>query len=178
MLVKTIDEIVAKYPWPPCTFEASLRVLLSHIQADPEMEDQRWVAYLLATARWETQYTYSPVEENGKGAGHSYGVPDPQTGKAYYGRGYVQITFKDNYARFSPIVGQDLVNHPELALEPDVAYKIASVGMRGGMFTGVGLHHYIHDDVADYVNARRIINGLDKADTIASFAEAFEKILK
>jgi hypothetical protein len=58
------------------------------------------------------------------------------------------------------------------------AYKIMSLGMRQGSFTGVGLSKYINADKCDYVNARRIINGTDKAQTIAGYATKFESILR
>jgi predicted chitinase len=110
-----------------------------------------------------------PIEEYGKGAGHEYGITDPDTGQKYYGRGYVQTTWKANYKTFSPLVKQDLVNHPELALIPATAYQIMSIGMRRGMFTGVSLGHYFNENVDDAVNARKIINGLDQAERIAGF---------
>jgi putative chitinase len=177
MLVKSIDEIVAAYPWPPLTHEANLRQLLGFIAADPTIQDQRWVAYILATVRHETGFTYAPVEEIGRGAGHPYGAPDPTTGQTYYGRGYVQITWLGNYRTFANLLGVDLVNEPQLALDPSNSYQIAALGMTRGTFTGVNLARFIHDDAADYVNARKIINGLDQADLIAGYAQQFAQIL-
>jgi len=177
MLVKSVDEIVAAYPWPPLTHEANFRQLLSFIAADPEIKDQRWVAYILATVRHETAFTYAPVEETGHGAGRPYGAPHPATGHAYYGRGYVQITWIGNYQTFANRLGVDLVSQPHLALDPATSYRIASLGMTQGIFTGANLARFIHDDTADYVNARKIINGLDKADVIAGYAQRFAQIL-
>lgn len=177
MLVKSIDEIVAAYPWPPLSYEANFRQLLGFIAADDAIQDQRWVAYILATVRHETGFTYAPVEENGRGAGHPYGVPDANTGQTYYGRGYIQLTWFDNYQEFGNQLGITLVQQPELALEPATSYQIASLGMTRGMFTGVGLPQFIHDDTADYVNARKIINALDQADLIAGYAQQFAQTL-
>lgn len=177
MLVKSIDDIAAAYPWPPLSHEANFRQLLGFIAADNAIQDQRWVAYMLATVRHETAYTYAPIEEYGRGAGRSYGAPDPVTGQTYYGRGYVQLTWKSNYQTFSTALGIDLVQQPELALDPATSYQIASLGMTQGMFTGVGLPNFIHDDAADYVNARKIINGLDRADAIAGYAQLFAQTL-
>ena len=64
------------------------------------MEDQRWLAYMLATTFHETAEKMWPIE-NGDGAGKSYGQPDPDTGETYYGRGYVQLTWRENYAKAS-----------------------------------------------------------------------------
>ena len=177
MLSKTIDQVAAAYPWPPLGHEANLRQLLGFLAADAAFQDQRWVAYLLGTARHETAFTFGPVSEYGKGAGHPYGLPDPQTGQTYYGRGYVQITWKGNYDKFSKLVEVDLVNHPDEALSAPVAYRIASYGMVHGSFTGVGLAKYINAEGCDYFNARRVINGTDCADAIAGYAEAFAKVL-
>jgi len=177
MLVKTIDEIVKAYPWPPLKHEGNFRQLLGFIAADPEIKDQRWVAYILATMRHETGFTYAPVEEIGHGAGRPYGTPHPATGHAYYGRGYVQITWLGNYQTFAHRLGVDLVSQPHLALDPATSYRIASLGMTQGMFTGVNLARFIHDGTADYLNARKIINGLDKAEVIAGYAQRFEQIL-
>ncbi|WP_043389263.1 hypothetical protein, partial [Archangium violaceum] len=67
--------------------------------------------------------------------------------------------------------------HPELVLEPDVAYKIMSYGMRNGSFTSRSLGDYIKDRDCNYVNARRIINGTDEATRIAIYAKELERML-
>ena len=99
-------------------------------------------------------------------------------GPRFKGRGYVQITGRANYRKFSTKLGVDLIGNPDLALDPPISYKIASLGMREGSFTGKDLNDYIHGAHCDYRNARRIINGLDKADKIKGYAEKFEAILK
>lgn len=141
------------------------------------LTDLRWLAYMLATTKHETAHTMQPIEEYGRGAAHSYGIADPDTGKAYYGRGYVQLTWKQNYQRMSTLVGADLVTHPELALRPAIAAEILFEGMEKGLFTGVGLPRYFSATVDDPVNARRIINGMDKAHEIAAIHRAFLEAL-
>jgi len=42
-------------------------------------------------------------------------------GFKYRGRGYNQITFKNNYARYGLLIGKDLVNKPELMMDPQTA---------------------------------------------------------
>ena len=156
----------------------ALSALLDCLESDNDMADLSWCAYALATSYWETGKTFRPIEEYGKGAGHSYGVPDSVTGQAYYGRGFIQMTWKSNYMQFGKTLGIDLVNHPELALQPDVAYKIMSTGMRHGSFTGVGLAKYFNDTMSDAVNARKIINGLDQAERIAGYYADILKALQ
>lgn len=147
--------------------------ILEGWESRPELGDKRWLAYMLATAKWETAHTMKPIEEYGHGIGRAYGQPDPQTGQAYYGRGYVQLTWKANYQKMAALTGADLVGHPELALDPRIAALIMFDGMRGGMFTGVGLPKYFSATADDPVNARRIINSIDHAEEIAAIYSAF-----
>lgn len=146
--------------------------------------DRRWLAYVLATALAETGVML-PVEEADKGRGRPYGVPDPTTGQIYYGRGLVQLTWKANYERATNelnsrnLVGRkvDLVNHPEQALEPDISCAILFHGMAEGWFTKHKLPDHFNNQKADWVNARKIVNGLDRADEIARNAKAFDSAL-
>ena len=129
------------------------------------LTDVRWLAYMQATAFHETAHTMQPINEIGRGKGHKYG--NPVNGKVYYGRGYVQLTWDYNYKKMGDLLHVDLLGNPELALKPDIAAKIMFEGMIRGSFTGKKLSDYIHDAVCDFTNARRIINGLDRAETIA-----------
>lgn len=142
------------------------------------LTDLRWLAYMLATTQHETAATMQPIEEYGKGKGKKYGVPDPITKQTYYGRGYVQLTWKANYAKAAGIVGADLVHYPDMAMLPDVAVKILFDGMIGGWFTGNPLRHYFNATATDWINARRIINGTDKAEKIAAKAVKYHAALK
>ncbi|HCH0955322.1 TPA: hypothetical protein NKP33_004761, partial [Vibrio parahaemolyticus] len=145
-----------------------------------------YLAYSLATVYHETAYNMQPVEEYGKGVGHEYGVPDPITGQAYYGRGDVQVTWKYNYERLSRLLfnvytleqGVDLVSNPNLLLTPIYSAQATLIGMATGLFTGSKYSDYLDQETPDYVNARRIINGTDRAETIAGYAHDFERALK
>jgi hypothetical protein len=129
--------------------------------------DVRWLAYALATTIHETGSAMWPVEENGKGKGQPYGVPDPVTGETYYGRGFVQLTWKDNYQKMTPIVDPlfpsqpiDLVKQPQQALAPEIAAAIMYEGMERGSFRkGQTFTRYFDDDTDDPYTAREIING-------------------
>lgn len=158
--------------------KGGIAALLAFLAADGKVQDLRWAAYMLATVKHECAGTWQPIEENDKGKGRPYGKADPKTGKTYYGRGYVQLTWKDNYDQMGRVIGINLVSLPQLALDQATAYAIMSVGMRQGMFTGVGLSRYIHGDTCDYVNARRIINGTDCAEKVAGYAATIERLLK
>ena len=126
-----------------------------------------------------------PIEEYGKGRGRKYGQNIDIDGSRYkglphiyYGRGYVQLTWLTNYKRAGDKICMDLVNHPELALNPTYAAQIMIAGMREGWFTGKKLSDYIKNGKVDYVGARRIINGTDKAQLIAGYAKQFESALR
>ena len=67
--------------------------------------------------------------------------------------------------------------NPGLALEPQLSYDIASWGMRTGIFTDRRIGEFIHGSSADYLSARRVINGVDRAKDIAEYAKKFERIL-
>jgi hypothetical protein len=133
----------------------------------------KWLAYMLATAFHETARTMQPIEEYGKGKGRPYGRPAGPYSQAYYGRGLVQLTWQQNYQKAKDELGVDFVQHPELALDPTNAANIMIKGMAEGWFTGKKLEDYFDDDTSDWVNARRIINGLDKAQAIAGYGKSF-----
>lgn len=145
-------------------------------EAEKEGTPLRFLAYILATAYHETACTMQPVREIGKGKGKPYGKP--VNGKTYYGRGYVQLTWLENYQRAAKELAVDLVRYPDDALEPDIAAAILFRGMTEGWFTGKKLSDYINLDKTDYFNARRIVNGTDRADKIAGYAKAFETALR
>ena len=164
-----------------------------HMEADPDLTDLRWAAYMLATVKHECGNAWHPVTEKGNKAyfdkynagtklGKALGNTEPGDGFLYRGRGYVQITGRTNYAKMTKALGlgpdEDLVKDPDQALRPMIAYRIMSIGMRQGMFTGKKLSDYINNDKCDYKNARRIINGTDQADKIKAYAVTLETILR
>ncbi|MBD0344904.1 MAG: hypothetical protein ICV63_08785 [Coleofasciculus sp. Co-bin14] len=138
-------------------------------------------AYVLATVKHETAATYEPIEEWASGDAYEWredlGNTQPGDGRRFKGRGAAQITGRRNYKVFSELLGIDLENYPERALEEEISDRILILGMTRGLFTGRKLADYINDGECDYYNARRIINGLDKADTIAEYALQWEKEL-
>ena len=149
-----------------------------------QLKDKRWLAYMLGTVYHETTMNMRAVEEYGKGYGHDYGkklkrsrVPYSTPDKLYYGRGLVQITWYENYESFGRLLGIDLLNKPELALDTDIAVKIMYIGMINGDFTGRGLPHFFSSTNEDWINAREIINGEDCAEKIARYGKLFFKCL-
>ena len=96
----------------------------------------------------------------------------------YYGRGETQNTWFDNYEKLSKVFGVDFLKNPDLLLTQEWSTPVTIYSMKNGLYTGRKLSDYINQSKKDYLNARRIINGMDKASLIAGYAETFEKALR
>ena len=100
-----------------------MNAILDAWEENPRSDNLRHLAYPLATTAHETGFTMQPIEEYGKGQGMEYGKKDPETGQTYYGRGYVQLTWRDNYARADKELGfegdESCEWHAENALDPE-----------------------------------------------------------
>lgn len=159
--------------------------ILGGFERKQGITDKRHLAYMLATTYHETARTMQPIEEYG---GESYLKGKPYY--PYYGRGYVQLTWEENYKRATDelglmAMGIDLVQTPDKALDPEIAYYIMDRGMSEGWFRGDSkgrqtLGRYFSDTVDDPVNARDIINGDVKTmgPKVAGYHEAFETALE
>lgn len=147
--------------------------------------DMRWQAYMLATVYHETAKTMQPVREYGKGRGYDYGQKLKMSRKVYsapdhiyYGRGFVQLTWFENYDNMGRILGLPLLENPDLLLSPAISAKVLIEGMTKGKssfgdFTGKSLEDYFNDTLTDPFNARRIVNGVDKAELIKGYYDKF-----
>jgi len=93
-------------------------------------------------------------------------------GWRYRGRGLVQITGRDNYAKYG------IAEDPDKALDPVKTVEILSDGMINGRFTGKRLSDYFSATVSDWTGARKIINGIDRATDIAGYAKKFAAALE
>lgn len=95
----------------------------------------------------------------------------------WHGRGFVQLTWQANYIKAGKALDVDLISKPDRALDPDIAADILVIGCKEGWFTGKKLADYITLQRSDFVNARRIVNGTDKAQSIAKLAEQYDAAL-
>jgi RHS repeat-associated protein len=144
-------------------------------------------AYTLASALHESgpDSIGQLMTESDYGAGQSYfnkyngilGNTSNADAFNYRGRGYIQITGKQNYQKWSNELGVNFVANPNLAAVPDNAAQIAVEGLDRGGFTGVSLYNYVNPGGTDFVNARRTVNGIDDAKGIASSANSFASAL-
>lgn len=154
---------------------------------------------VFATAWLETGATMQPIREYGdisyftrlydiRGSNptraRKMGNIHPGDGAKYCGRGFIQLTWWRNYnlatIRLQAMgvlkPSESLVLFPELAMRPDIAAVIMFEGMEGGWFTGLSLDDIIDnivdgDEHADFLKARRVINGTDRAEKIATAAD-------
>jgi predicted chitinase len=149
-------------------------------------------AYALATAHHETAQ-WKHLKELGGDAyfkrmydkagrrphiAEQLGNTEAGDGAKFAGRGFVQLTGRTNYRKAGSAIGLDLLKEPAKAEEPATAARILIWGMATGAYTGKANRDYLSKAPPDYVNARRIINGTDKASLIAGYARQFEAALK
>ena len=170
-----------------------LTAILNRWEGFMAAADDRWLAYILATAHHETGRTMQPVRETFAAtddaaikilekaykAGKLAWVKHPPywrrdaDGKSWLGRGLVQLTHKFNYERMSTATGVDLVARPELAMDLATSVEIIFHGMVHGSFTGKKLVDYFAGANQNWEDARRIINGNDKKQLVASYGREY-----
>lgn len=167
-----------------------VNAVLDHWDRHRELKDVRWLAYLLATTYHETARTMQPVRETLAGTDEqafqrlrshfgrvkSYFRLHPETGKSYFGRGLVQLTWDFNYKSMGKLlgIGSTLFLTPSGALTSKLAVPIIFEGMiRGSFVPGHCLPRYFRDGLAGWTEARAIVNGRGRAREIARLGQAF-----
>lgn len=157
------------------------------------------VAYALATAKHETADWMLPIREGARryGAAYTdaqaqravasihakgiiktnYALPTGPYKKSYYGRGLIQITWIENYARLGDRIGVDLVADPDKALTWEVALPLLFIGMAEGLYTGKTLPRAGSGKAGDEfdVALRAVVNGDTKSvePVVDGYAETF-----
>ena len=131
---------------------------------------EQW-AYIMATVEHETNKQFYPVTEAYYLKGSQERHLRSLRYYPYYGRGLVQLTWEYNYEKYSEILGIDLVNNPDAALDSKLSLFILIHGTLTGSFTGKKLSDYINRHNVDFDNARRVVNGTDRAADISKLAE-------
>lgn len=148
--------------------------------------DLRKLAYILATDYHEGNKTFQPIKEIGSNQyfikrywtnqklAKELGNKSAQDAINFCGKGKPMITGRGNYTKMSKILGHDLVRNPDLMLTMDIATEVMFEGMMSGKsfkgdFTGLQLVNFFNKTKNDPLNARRIINGTDKAKLIETY---------
>lgn len=192
----TVGHTLFKGSLTPTQIEG-MNAILDYWDAHLATADWRWLAYIMATAFHETAYTMQPVREtlatsdaraveileaafaNGRlsWVKTPYWRPDDD-GKSWLGRGLVQLTHRRNYEAMSEMTGIDLVAQPDRAMEMAPAVTILIEGMLRGSFTGHRLSDHLNEEKDDWVNARRIVNGTDRAEKLAEYGRIFHAAMR
>jgi putative chitinase len=165
-----------------------LTALLDYWEEKHAKKDDRWLAYALGTAYHEVDKRMQPINEYGTTAyfmmmydktgarpnvAAQLGNTEVGDGAAFHGRGFVQLTGRKNYKDWGTRLGVNLVGDPKKALDLDISTAILFEGMRLGTFTGKKFSDYFDSNKEDWINARRIVNGLNKANLIAGHSKRF-----
>lgn len=170
----------------PITRDQSVRLIVQTC-LEENVTNELQIAYVLATAEHETRGFSSLEEDRGRIQAARKGYQGNEhyedgrirglSGENYFGRGYVHLTHAGNYRRVGEALGYgtELLDSPMMAVDPMIAARVLVIGMRDDLFSqgGRGLDHYITADNADYVNARRIVNGTDRAADVAAMARTW-----
>jgi putative chitinase len=163
----TVQVVSQMFPATPIgNIKANLPPVLNALVV-ANLPDKPMVLMALGTIRAETE-SFEPISEgqsrfNTSPSGHPFdlydnradlgnlGAPD---GANFRGRGFVQLTGRANYSRYSTEIGEDLVTNPDLANEPQIAAALLA------RFLG-DQEQQIREALAqnDLARARRLVNG-------------------
>jgi putative chitinase len=173
-------EIVSEmFPGTPLShIQDNLPVVLKALEADT-LGDKDMVLMALGTIRAETA-TFEPISEgvshfNTTPGSHPFNLYDnrlgnqgPPDGANFRGRGFVQLTGRTNYTKFSAELGlgDQLVTKPALANDPEIAAKLLSRFLKD---EESAIRHALAND--DLPKARELVNG--GTHGIDAFTSAF-----
>jgi len=172
-----------------------LTVFLDYWETHHASKDDRWLAYVLGTAHHEVDRTFKPIKEYGgrkyffrmydidgdrPKVAKSLGNIFPGDGVLFHGRGFVQLTGRANYADWENRLGIDLTSSATAAdqvMKLEVATEIIFEGMILGTFTGKKLADYFANVKEDWPRARRTVNGMNRAQLIATYAKTYYRAI-
>lgn len=175
--------------------------LIKHWNEKYHLNDHRMLAYVLASVWHETGRRMSPVREgfgksdaaviayldrNRKPSWHYYWYIVKETGKAYFGRGQIQLTWADNYKKADRLLeyerDKSIYWNPDLALEDNQSSEITFDGMMYGWFRpGWCLPVFFKPSrTPNWNGARDIVNGdySKNGAAIGNYAKAFNAVLE
>jgi hypothetical protein len=158
----------------PAPDKATVKNSLRAICADMGLSLPTQMAYVLATANWETNSTFKPVRE-------AYWIPNAEEWRRthltryypFYGRGYVQLTWQRHYKFYGDVFGLDLVARPDDVMRHDMSAFVIVHGFKMGRFTGHKLVEFVSASRNNFTAARACINGTDQAANIAKLAQGY-----
>jgi len=176
--VRIVSKMFPATPIDP--IERNLPQVLQSL-VDRELGSKNMILMALATIRAETE-GFEPISEyrsrfNTSPGGHPYDLYDhrrdlgnqgPPDGDRFKGRGFIQLTGRSNYQRYSQIIGRgnELEGNPDLANQPDVAAQILAAFIKD---KEIKIKSALHN--GDLARARRLVNG--GSHGLDRFSEAY-----
>uniref|UniRef100_UPI003F497D2B hypothetical protein n=1 Tax=Cupriavidus yeoncheonensis TaxID=1462994 RepID=UPI003F497D2B len=151
---------------------ANGKLFLDRALADMRIQAVGTIAYMFGTIYVETgTKNFSPDTHEKVWAGNK----DADYMKAgFFGRGWIQLTHRENYVKASAVIKQDAVADKSVVEKPDYAYEILYRGMTEGWIeiyrtsangaadvayrTPIRLGDFVNVSAVDYDRARAVIN--------------------
>ena len=167
---------------PPLNVRFHLPFVLKGLR-NAQLADKSMVLMALATIRAETE-AFQPIDEfvspsNTAPGSQPFGLYDnrqdlgntgPPDGALFRGRGFVQLTGRANYQQIGKAIGlgDQLVENPDLANDPDVAARILAAFL---LSKAAGIRRAL--EAGDLPAARKLVNG--GTHGLANFQDAFQR---
>lgn len=169
------DRIAQLISSPTVNVVANMPTILAALEEQTEVTNNVVIS-VVATIRVECP-PFKPIREFGNTAYFTkhyenradLGNNQPGDGAKYCGRGYVQITGRNNYKHYGDLLGVDLVNNPDLALDPAIAGKVIAL-----YFKTHGCFEAANNQ--DWKKVRRLVNG--GYNGLSVFQAMVDKLLK
>jgi len=169
---------------PLSNINANLPFVLAGLRAR-QLGDRAMVLMALATIRAETE-GFVPIDEGrsqyntrsrpfdlydlGTEIGRNLGNTEPGDGARFKGRGYIQLTGRDNYRRIGRQIGVDLPGQPQMANDPGIAGLILAQFLKN---KEAAIRAAL--EARQLAKARRLVNG--GSHGLDRFTETFEKCM-
>ena len=167
-IYKNLPELLAQVEEDVARENIRGRELMLRCAQVLEVSDLASLCYLEASILLETNQTYNAVEE-------AYWTSDSWRRAniryyPYHGRGHIQLTWRANYVFATKAfkLQYSLVDRPaQLLKNSALSMMIAVAGCKFGWFTGRNMADYFKETKLDFINARKIVNGITSGKRVA-----------
>lgn len=141
----TAEQVASLFPGArKSSITKNLPIVLAAL-AEVKLDDAQMVAMALGTIRaetagfepisefrskWNTIHEPFDVYEPTGRVGPKIGNTEKGDGSKFRGRGFIQLTGRSNFEQIGKLLNVDLVGHPELANDPQIAAKILATFLK------------------------------------------------
>jgi hypothetical protein len=133
-------------------------------------ETEGFVPISEGKSKFNTQNTPFDLYDAGTPKGDDLGNTVPGDGPLFKGRGYIQLTGRDNYRRVGSQIGVNLVAQPESANDPTIAGLILAQFLKNNES---GIRSALSNN--DLKKARKLVNG--GSHGLDRFTDTFDKAI-